>query len=318
MTSGNHHRIFASMALGLLTVGLVTTPHGFLDPVVTPTSTVPGAPAMPTAIAGVNQATVSWTAPTSDGGTDITGYLVTPYIGFDEQPSTRFSSAPTTQTVVGLSGGIRYRFRVKAINNVGNGRYSTATPVITILGDGPSTSDTTTDDDLAVPGAPTIGTATAGEASATTSWTAPESDGGSSVIGYVVTPYLGLSAQTSRSFAATATTQTITDLAVGSTYRFRVQAINTIGTGPFSQTSNEVTPTAVALAKTEVIVEGGDSFWTLAAEAVGEKLGAEPTNRAIADYWLVFIDANRDRLVHPNNADLIYPGQSLVLPPVVV
>lgn len=318
MASGKHQRIVSSMALGLLTVGLLTTPQRFLDPVVTPTATVPGAPTIGTATAGINQATVNWTAPTSDGGTDITGYLVTPYIGFDEQPSTRFSSAPTTQTLVGLSAGIGYRFRVKAINAVGNGRYSNPTPVITVLGDAPSTSETTTDGELTVPGAPIIGTATAGEASATASWTAPASDGGSNITGYVVTPYQGFSAEPSRTFATVDTTQTITDLVGGSTYRFRVQAINTVGTGPFSRTSNEVTPTAVAVAKTEVIVESGDSFWTLAAEAVGEKLGVEPTNRAIANYWLVFIEVNRDRLVYPNNADLIYPGQSLVLPPVVV
>lgn len=315
MASGDHHRIFTGMALGLLAIGLVTTPQGLLDPAVSPTATVPGAPTIGTATPGKEQATVSWTAPASNGGSEITGYLITPFIGYDEQPSTRVSSAPTTQTVIGLSGGIRYRFRVKAINAVGNGIYSKASAVISVLGNSATAPETTAGADLTPPAAPTIGAATAGEASATVSWTAPNSDGGSTITGYAVTPYQGLSAETPRTFATTDTTQTIVGLTAGSAYRFRVQAINGIGTGPYSQTSAEVTPAAVADAKGEVIVERGDSFWTLAAGVVEEKLGSEPTNRVIADYWLILIEANRDRLVHPNNPDLIYPGQTLVLPP---
>ena len=49
---------------------------------------------------------------------------------------------------------------------------------------------------LTVPGAPTIGTATAGNASATVTWTAPSDAGGSAITGYVITPYIGATAQT--------------------------------------------------------------------------------------------------------------------------
>ncbi len=40
-------------------------------------ATAPGAPGTPTAVAGNASAAVSWTAPTSDGGSPITGYSVT-------------------------------------------------------------------------------------------------------------------------------------------------------------------------------------------------------------------------------------------------
>ena len=43
--------------------------------------TAPGAPTGATATAGVLSATVSWTAPASTGGSPITSYKITPYIG---------------------------------------------------------------------------------------------------------------------------------------------------------------------------------------------------------------------------------------------
>ena len=53
-------------------------------------------------------------------------------------------------------------------------------------------------------------------------------------------------------------------------------------------------------------------FVTIASFFV-DRGGAE---RAIVAYWQRLIDANRDGLVAPGNADLLFPGQRLVLPPV--
>ena len=75
------------------------------------------------------------------------------------------------------------------------------------------------------------------------SWTAPASNGGSAITGYVVTPYVGYCAAVRRRrSASTATTQTLTGLVNGTQYRFRVQAINAVGTGGFSTVTNPVTP----------------------------------------------------------------------------
>jgi len=192
---------------------------------------VPGAPTIGSATGGISQATVTWTAPASDGGSPITGYEVTPYIESVAQASTVFNSTDTTQTVTGLTNSVKYTFTVAAINSVGFGSSSGASNEVT-----PAT----------VPNAPTIGSATAGSGKATVSWTTPSFDGGSPITGYVVTPYVGFVARPARTFFGPATTQIVTGLTQGTTYRFRVQAFNAVGVGGFSMASNAVTPHAMA------------------------------------------------------------------------
>jgi len=90
-----------------------------------------------------------------------------------------------------------------------------------------------------VPGAPTIGTATAGNAAATISFTAPTSNGGSAITSYTVTSSPGGITAT-----ATASPITVTGLTNGTAYTFTVTATNANGNGPASAPSNSVTPTA--------------------------------------------------------------------------
>jgi hypothetical protein len=95
-----------------------------------------------------------------------------------------------------------------------------------------------------VPGAPTGVSATAGNGSATVSWTAP-GNGGSPVTSYTVTPYAGSTAQpaTTVSGSPPATSTTITGLTNGTSYTFVVTATNSVGTGAASTASNAVAPT---------------------------------------------------------------------------
>ena len=89
-----------------------------------------------------------------------------------------------------------------------------------------------------VPGAPTGVTATAGNGSATVSWTAPASNGGSAITSYTVTPFIGSTAQTPVTVTGSppATSTTVTGPTNGTAYTFTVSATNAIGTGPASRT----------------------------------------------------------------------------------
>jgi hypothetical protein len=77
-------------------------------------------------------------------------------------------------------------------------------------------------------------------------WTAPSSNGGSAITGYVVTPFIGSVAQSPVSAGPSATSATVTGLTNGTAYSFTVSATSAIGTGQASAQSNVVTPTAVA------------------------------------------------------------------------
>jgi len=99
------------------------------------------------------------------------------------------------------------------------------------------------------PGAPTIGTATAGDAQATVTWTAPTAKGSPTLTGYKVQAFAGTSttpASTTAVTGATATSGTVAGLTNGTSYTFKVLATNGTQDSTPSAASNAVTPTAPA------------------------------------------------------------------------
>ncbi len=117
------------------------------------------------------------------------------------------------------------------------------------LSSGSGTPGTTTGGPVVTPpGAPITGTASGGNASATVRWTAPSDNGGSTITGYSVKVLNAAEAQVGnlRPAAAGATSLVVTGLANGTPYHFQVAAINSVGTGAFSASSNTVTPTSGA------------------------------------------------------------------------
>ena len=109
----------------------VTTGHGqsaeiiFTTP---PNITVPTAPLNFGATRGDRQVSLSWSAPSSNGGAAITSYQVSSNGGSSWVP---LASSARSYTFTGLTNGTSYAFRVRAVNSAGDGAQASvsATPV---------------------------------------------------------------------------------------------------------------------------------------------------------------------------------------------
>ena len=192
---------------------------------VTP-ATVPGAPTNIGVTADDEQVTLNWTAPASDGGEPITGYEYEQG-GSGDWIST--GSAATSTTVTGLTNGQPYRFRVRALNNVGEGAASAASANVTPAQE---------------PGAPTGLSATVSDRSVDLSWTAPASNGGAAILRY---EYELDFSGTWTSTGGAATSTTVRNLTNGQSYDFRVRAVNRAGAG-LESFSQSATPTSTVVA----------------------------------------------------------------------
>ena len=229
---------------------------------------VPDVPTIGTATAGDASATVTWTAPTSDGGSPITSYTVT--AADSTTPANggqtcTWSSGPLTCTVNGLTNGDSYIFTVTATNAVGTGAASGASSPVT-----PTT----------VPGLPTIGAATAGDASAMVTWTAPASDGGTPITNYVITPYVGATAETSV-IVGNVTSDIVSGLINGTAYSFTVSALNASGEGLPSDNSNLVTPATSPGAPTIVTATPANASATVSWTAPSSDGGSPVTGYTV-------------------------------------
>ena len=94
-------------------------------------------------------------------------------------------------------------------------------------------------DPLKNPNAPTIGTATGGDASASVPFTAPSNVGGSAV-----SEYYAISDPGRVTASAASSPISVTGLTNDTAYTFQVWALNTYGPSAFSAASGSVTPVA--------------------------------------------------------------------------
>jgi len=130
----------------------------------------PDAPTNVTVVAGNEQATVTFTAPTSDGGSAITSYTATSTPG--GFTGTLAQAAGDTITVIGLTNGTAYTFNVTASNAMGTSGPSLDSSPVT---------------PARAPDAPTNVNAVARNEQAKVTFDAPISNGGSAITGYTAT-----------------------------------------------------------------------------------------------------------------------------------
>lgn len=186
---------------------------------VTPTAaaTAPAQMAAPVATAGSGSVSVAYVAP-SNGGSPITGYTAT-WSGGQS-----VSGTANPLVITGVTNGVAGTATITATNAVG---ISPASPA----------SNSVTPQALTVPGAPTIGTATAGDGYIDVAFTAPASNGGSAILDYTATLSTGQTA-----------TGTVSPIRVtapnGTAATATVKARNAQGLSAASAASNSVTPAA--------------------------------------------------------------------------
>ena len=215
-------------------------------------ATAPGASASLTVTPGDTEATLTWTAPASDGGDPITKYQYRVSVDGGSHWSPDWTDVPDadsdsdqaderTVTVTSLVNGTLHTFQVRAVNSVGSGSeaQATATPATT-------------------PGAPASLTSSAGDAQVTLTWTAPTSDGGAAITKYQyrVSVDGGTNwapdwtdvpdGSDTGSDQADERSVTVTGLANGTLHTFQVRAVNSEGDG--SEAQDTAIPTATTTA----------------------------------------------------------------------
>lgn len=165
---------------------------------------------------------LSWSAP-STGGSAITGYKIERSTDNATWTSVIASTTTNPYNVTSLTNGMLYYFRISAINALGTGTASASV----------STTPRT------IPGQPTgVSASVTSATSVNVSFTAPASNGGNAITNYIVTPYIGATAQATTS--GNSSPISVTGLTTGQAYTFKVHAVNAAGNGTLSAATSSV------------------------------------------------------------------------------
>jgi titin len=174
--------------------------------------------------------TLNWRTPSSNGGSDISDYVVEINGGgFKWAPVEHEATSATSLRISGLNPAVRYSVRVKAVNKVGHSKASTSLNVTTLA---------------TLPGTVSgLKVKSSTTSSTVLIWTAPNT-GGSRISDYKVEYSLnqGETWLTVTKSTSSSATVTIRGLKVKTNHLFRVSAKNSIGFGTTSQNLSITTP----------------------------------------------------------------------------
>jgi fibronectin type 3 domain-containing protein len=181
--------------------------------------TVPTAPQSLNAQFGNQNVTLTWSIPENNGGLEILYYAI--YQGTTsggETWLTNTTGASLSYMVTGLTNGLTYYYKVRAVNAEGLSAYSNEASAI------PKT----------VPGAPLNPSAVPGNNQVSLSWNTPSSNGGASITNYRIYRQINGGSSSLLVTIGTLTSYTDFDVSNGNLYEYNITAVNAAGEGPVS------------------------------------------------------------------------------------
>jgi peptide/nickel transport system substrate-binding protein len=180
----------------------------------TTTDIVPNAPTIGTATAHYNNATVTWTAPSANGGTSLTGYRV--YFGTSTHPNSDFLTvwpANSSALVEGLNVGTSYFFNVVAVNAAGISSASADASAETLQTNPPSAMEALTGDGVIA-----------------LNWSAPADAADHPVLSYRLVRIETLEdATTTITVGGSVTSYVDRNLTLGKSYKYELVAVTSVG-----------------------------------------------------------------------------------------
>ncbi len=198
----------------------------------------PSAPQNLSAIPGNGGVFLRWQSPSSDGGSDLTGYKIYRGTTSDEEGSTPVGSTNNytlSFNDTGLANGQPYFYKVTAINSAGESKSSneaTATP----------------SNGTQAPSAPAgLVASPLSSSQISLAWNTPSSNGGSAITGYKIERSANSGTTWSVIVSNTGTTSTTyidSGLSGATTYSYRVSAVNGFGASPQSNIASATTPSS--------------------------------------------------------------------------
>jgi hypothetical protein len=208
-----------------------------------PSIMAPSSPFITSSTPSVTSVDLSWSVPLSDGGSPLTAYKVYVYNSSDTLLSNITLSKDTLNTTVSsLTGNTLYKFKVAAINVSGETLSS-------------SVSVTTKSS------APTITSSSPSSSTVQLYWSSPSSNGVLPLTSYKVYVYNSSDTQLSSITLSNSTLNTtVSSLASGTLYKFKVAAVNVSGETLSSSVS--VTTTSSITAPSSPSITSSTSFVT--------------------------------------------------------
>ena len=269
---------------------------------VTP-ATKPPKPTSVTVSGGDASVTLGWTSG-GNGGSAITkwqylkeegGTWDSTWTDICDTSSDSNCPSTTSHTVSSLDNGTAYKFKVRAVNAVGDGAESDESASVTPAGTPPK---------------PTNVTVSSGDASVTLGWTSG-GNGGSEIIKWQYLKEAGgawdstwtdiCETETNRD-CPSVTSHTVSSLNNGTAYKFKVRAVNALGDGAESDESASVVPAGKPSKPAKPTVTAGHKN-VIVSSSVSSNNGSAVTNwrykKKTGDTW------DSDWTDVPNSANLM-------------